>query len=181
VRFIDRFLSGDYVYASADGEGFLQLSGPAAVAWRARISDLQGTYRNGVRELDGIAGRDFSADFKELEEDRQDSVLEVLSGSPRPGRLTQQSRPTQGTQLMVFFDDDLSFFDVLVGHTRQGYYGDPVYGGNRNRVGWETIGFPGPDSLGDTVNGAYGVAEFFEPVFDWADLIPHLREQSQRR
>ena len=32
-------------------------------------------------------------------------------------------------------------------HTRQGFYADPIYGGNRDRVGWRVIGFPGPASL----------------------------------
>ena len=32
-------------------------------------------------------------------------------------------------------------------HTRQGFYADPIYGGNRDRVGWQVIGFPGPASL----------------------------------
>ena len=30
-------------------------------------------------------------------------------------------------------------------HTRQGFYADPIYGGNRDRIGWQVIGFPGPD------------------------------------
>ena len=29
-------------------------------------------------------------------------------------------------------------------HTRQGFYADPIYGGNRHPVGWDVIGFPGP-------------------------------------
>ena len=39
---------------------------------------------------------------------------------------------------------DLDFVPLLALHTRQGFYADPIYGGNRDRVGWQVIGFPGP-------------------------------------
>jgi len=38
----------------------------------------------------------------------------------------------------------LGFVPLLALHTRQGFYADPIYGGNRGRVGWDVIGFPGP-------------------------------------
>ncbi len=36
-----------------------------------------------------------------------------------------------------------AFFSLLLEHTRQGMFGDPVYGGNRDFVGWDLIGYPG--------------------------------------
>lgn len=35
------------------------------------------------------------------------------------------------------------FFALLLEHTRQGMFGDPVYGGNRNFAGWDLIQYPG--------------------------------------
>jgi hypothetical protein len=35
------------------------------------------------------------------------------------------------------------FFALLLELTRQGMFGDPVYGGNRDFVGWDLIGYPG--------------------------------------
>jgi gluconate 2-dehydrogenase gamma chain len=32
---------------------------------------------------------------------------------------------------------------VLREHTVEGYFCDPVYGGNRDAVGWKLVGFPG--------------------------------------
>ena len=55
----------------------------------------------------------------------------------------------------------LSFFALLALHTRQGFYADPIYGGNRGRVGWQTIGFPGPSSLAEVHTGRYTVIEYF--------------------
>jgi gluconate 2-dehydrogenase gamma chain len=35
------------------------------------------------------------------------------------------------------------FFDLLLQNTMEGFFADPLYGGNRNMVGWKMIGFPG--------------------------------------
>ncbi|WP_245737014.1 gluconate 2-dehydrogenase subunit 3 family protein [Micromonospora pattaloongensis] len=177
VRFIDRFLSGtDHVYAAADGSGFLRMSGKLADAWRARIADLQETYRRGVRELDAIAGQSFGADFVSLTDEQQDFVLERISGAPKPVPVVREADAAAPTIQVYAFDDGLSFFDALVAHTRQGFYGDPVYGGNRGRVGWDVIGFPGPASLKDTMDGTYSVRDYYLQEYDWAELIPHLRQ-----
>jgi hypothetical protein len=36
-----------------------------------------------------------------------------------------------------------TFFGMLLGDTTQGFFADPMYGGNRDKIGWKTIGFPG--------------------------------------
>ncbi|QXI30955.1 gluconate 2-dehydrogenase subunit 3 family protein [Pseudomonas vanderleydeniana] len=35
------------------------------------------------------------------------------------------------------------FFSLLVQNTREGFFCDPIHGGNRGMVGWTQIGFPG--------------------------------------
>jgi len=35
------------------------------------------------------------------------------------------------------------FFDLLLRNTEEGFFADPMYGGNRDKVGWKLIGFPG--------------------------------------
>jgi gluconate 2-dehydrogenase gamma chain len=35
------------------------------------------------------------------------------------------------------------FFAQLLENTQEGFFADPVYGGNRDMVGWKLIGFPG--------------------------------------
>jgi gluconate 2-dehydrogenase gamma chain len=56
---------------------------------------------------------------------------------------------------------ELAFLPLLVIHTRQGFYADPIYGGNRDHVGWKTIGFPGPASLADVHSGRYTTLPYF--------------------
>lgn len=196
VRFIDRYLSGiDHIFASADGSGFIQLRGKPADAWRARIASMQETYRRGVRRLDEIARELYALEFKRLTDDQLDSVLELLSGAPKPERLQLTpdgaGRPPPsgeagrgaglesggyGPVQIWMFDDGLDFFGALTLHTRQGFYSDPVYGGNADHVGWKVIGFPGPGSLKDTMDGTYSVREYFVSDYDWEELIPHLKE-----
>src|SRR3546814_11729955 len=60
-------------------------------------------------------------------------------------------------------DIDFEFFPLVITHTRQGFYADPIYGGNKDQIGWKHIGFPGPDSLEEVHSGRFStLAWFFE-------------------
>ena len=46
----------------------------------------------------------------------------------------------------VTFEGSVSaqeFFNLLLATTMQGFFGDPIYGGNRDKAAWKMIGFPG--------------------------------------
>ncbi|WP_433087419.1 gluconate 2-dehydrogenase subunit 3 family protein [Dactylosporangium sp. CA-052675] len=182
VVFIDRYLSGiDYVFAAADGSGFLRLTGKFAEAWRARMWDMQQTYRQGIRDLDAVARTNYNADFKGLTEQQQDSVLEIYSGAPKPAKVTLGTTEAVTTFLQGTFDEGMTFFPALCLHTKQGFYCDPVYGGNKDQIGWKVIGFPGPKSLKDTMDGTYDTSPYFmEGEYTWDDLVPYLRENPFR-
>ncbi|WP_415853374.1 gluconate 2-dehydrogenase subunit 3 family protein [Sinomonas sp. G460-2] len=182
VVFIDRYVSGiDYIFASADGSGFLKLSGKHADAWRGRQFKMQELYRQGVKTLDEISRNLDGKTFVDLTEEQQDQVLIALSGAPKPQKVTLGTKEPVTTFLQGSFDENLSFFDTICLHTRQGFYGDPVYGGNKDQMGWNVIGFPGPKSLKDTIDGTYDTTPYFyEGEYDWYDLIPHLRQSAPR-
>jgi gluconate 2-dehydrogenase gamma chain len=179
IVFIDRYLSGiNYVFSAADGSGFLEMTGMHAVAWRARMADMQRTYRNGIRELDALSTKHLGKRFVDLSEQDQDRALEILSGRPKPGPVTLGKTEAVSTFLQGVFDEGLPFWEALCLHVRQGFYCDPVYGGNKDRIGWKVIGFPGPARLRDTMDGTYSTAEFFEQSYSWAHLIPYLNQQT---
>nr|WP_296064631.1 gluconate 2-dehydrogenase subunit 3 family protein [uncultured Actinoplanes sp.] len=182
VVFIDRYLSGiDYVFAAADGSGFLRLTGKFAEAWRARMWDMQETYRHGIRDLDALAHQQHGAGFKDLSEQQQDAVLEAFSGAPKPAKVTLGTTEAVTTFLQGTFDEGMTFFPALCLHTKQGFYGDPVYGGNKDHIGWKVIGFVGPESLKDTMDGTYDTTPYFmEGDYTWEDLVPHLRDHPFR-
>jgi gluconate 2-dehydrogenase gamma chain len=39
--------------------------------------------------------------------------------------------------------DGRSFFELLLANTMEGYFADPLYGGNKDFAGWKMLGFPG--------------------------------------
>ncbi|MCW2794192.1 MAG: hypothetical protein JWO76_3290 [Nocardioides sp.] len=172
IVFIDRYLSGiDFHYAAADGSGFLQMAGKDARAARARNRDMRRLYRDGVQELDRLSVEQCGQAFKEAGEEVQDHVLEQLSGERKPTKVSLTSREVFYSRLQGNTDDGMPFFQTLCMHVRQGFYCDPVYGGNKDRMGWRVIGFPGPESLRDTMDGTYTTAPHFVDDYTWEDLI----------
>jgi gluconate 2-dehydrogenase gamma chain len=46
-----------------------------------------------------------------------------------------------------------AFFEALLLITMEGFFADPMYGGNRDMVAWKMIGFPGlPATYADKVD-----------------------------
>lgn len=85
-------------------------------------------YRDGLPRLDQHAINRFGSSFTELDEAEQDAVLEDVED----GEADTFDDPS---------GEDL--FALLVQHTIEGMFGDPMYGGNRDMVGWQLIGYPG--------------------------------------
>ena len=169
IDFLERYLSGiDHVRAKPDGSGFEQMEGKTADAWRERIDRLRRKYRDGIAELDRLSHAEFDNDFVELSDDQQDRVLAIVEDPAKRGA-TDPERPWAPSEhqadepalQQTNAELELEFFPLLAFHTRQGFYADPIYGGNKNRVGWEVIGFPGPESLADVHSGRYSALSYF--------------------
>jgi len=170
IEFLDRYLSGlGFIYAKPDGSGFERLDGKRADAWQRRIEIVRERYVAGVEALDRTARERFGSDFAELRDDEQDDVLRTLE---RAGDKTQEAElerartqlygaPVEIALQQTSAEVDLDFVPLLALHTRQGFYADPIYGGNHDRVGWDVIGFPGPSSLAEVHSGRYSTLEFF--------------------
>jgi gluconate 2-dehydrogenase gamma chain len=76
--------------------------------------------------------------------------------------------PVEPAMQQTSAEIDLDFFPLLALHTRQGFYADPIYGGNKDQVGWKLIGFDGPTSLAETHEGRYTTLSYFaEEQIDW--------------
>lgn len=168
VRFVDRYLSGiEYVYAKPDGSGFEKLEGKRAEAWRRRIEILREKYVAGIEDLDRRSRAKFDADFVELTEDQQDEILTALEWPEQQADLeeaqvtTGYGAPPEPAMQQTSTEVEIDFFPLLALHTRQGFYSDPIYGGNRDQAGWRTIGFPGPSSLAEVHQARYSTLEYF--------------------
>ncbi len=58
------------------------------------------------------------------------------------------SSPQQVDVLGAVEEKQKAFFDLILAHTRQGFYGDPRHGGNRHMVSWKMVGLPFPPVRG---------------------------------
>jgi len=56
------------------------------------------------------------------------------------------------------------FFELLLKHTVEGFFSDPIYGGNKNKVGWRMLGFPGAYSDYYDLIDKHGIALHREPL-----------------
>src|SRR5687767_11506482 len=85
-------------------------------------------YRGGLASLDAHARATKGRGFAQLSESDQDQLLTALEQNAVPGF------PVPGSAV---------FFNLVLNHTLQGTFGDPYYGGNRDFVGWDLVGYPG--------------------------------------
>lgn len=172
IDFVDRYLSGlGFIYAKPDGSGFEKLQGKRADAWKKRIDIIRAKYVEGVKELDRRSQSQFGSDFMRLSTEQQDCILAgmeypALQNETRAEEAKSVEPALQQTNAEI----DLDFFPLLALHTRQGFYADPIYGGNKNQIGWKLIGFHGPESLAETHAGRFSTLPFFaEQQIDWEE------------
>ena len=176
VGFVDRYLSGiDFIYAKPDGSGFEKLEGRRADAWRQRVDVLREKYVEGIEELDRRSRVQFDADFARLTAEQQDRVLADMERSERQAELEQAQAtaawaPVEPALQQTSTEVELDFFLLLALHTRQGFYADPIYGGNKDRVGWEVIGFPGPASLAEVHSGRFSTLDYFAEIREHPEM-----------
>ena len=171
ITFLDTYLAGlGRIFAKPDGTGFEDLSGRRAEAWQRRLDRVRAVYVAGIADLDARSRSAGGADFVDLEPDRQDTILGQIDPNARPEGDGREAAPLQQTKAEI----DLDFFSLLCLHTRQGFYSDPIYGGNQDRVGWDTIGFPGPASLAEVHSGRYSTLAWF------AERQPRDEEETER-
>lgn len=60
-----------------------------------------------------------------------------------PGSASIVSLSDEEQKALIRSIENTEFFELLRTHTVLGFLGDPRYGGNRGKVGWELIGFEG--------------------------------------
>lgn len=174
IDFLARYLAGtEAIYARPDGSGFETLHGRSAEAWRQRIDIMRARYVEGVLALDRLAREGWQRDFVLLRPEAQDAVLRTLQAREQAPATTLSvsdglAGPVSSAPALqqTATEIDLPFFAMLVAHTRQGFYADPIYGGNRGHVGWTVIGFPGPASLREVHEGRYSTRAWFAEGHD---------------
>jgi gluconate 2-dehydrogenase gamma chain len=125
--YIDQQLSGQFGYAAK-----MYRQGP----WQADASPDFGyqlpltpkeVYRLGIAATNAYCEKTYGKTFDKLSSAHQDDVLTALDGA----KLSFDTVPAK------------TFFEMLYANTVEGFFSDPLYGGNRDKVGWKLVGFPG--------------------------------------
>jgi gluconate 2-dehydrogenase gamma chain len=125
--FIDRQLAGPY--GRSEGLYMSPPFMPGAPSQGYQMPDTPAArYRTGLRSLGTyVAARYGNKSFHELSTGQQD---EILAG-------------VESSAIALRDVDGPRFFDLVLQNTQEGFFADPVYGGNRDMVGWKLVGFPG--------------------------------------
>jgi gluconate 2-dehydrogenase gamma chain len=87
----------------------------------------QEVYRAAIGEINGTCAKQFGKSFDKLATAQQDEVLHALD----EGKFPLEAVPPR------------FFFNMLLDNTVEGFFADPIYGGNRDKIGWKLVGFPG--------------------------------------
>jgi gluconate 2-dehydrogenase gamma chain len=87
----------------------------------------QELYRAAIRETNLHCVKQFGKAFSLLSLEQQDEVLHALEN----GKVELESVASN------------VFFGLLWRNTQEGFFADPLYGGNKDKIGWRLIGFPG--------------------------------------
>jgi gluconate 2-dehydrogenase gamma chain len=115
---------------SDDGDPGALEAGAAHYIDRA-LGDALAAYREaytaGLAAVERYAQLAAGKPFTQLDASARDAVLGDMERNAATG----------------FTPSAAAFFELVLGHTLEGTFGDPYYGGNREFVGWEMLGYPG--------------------------------------
>src|SRR5688572_4794874 len=122
--FVARLIPSD-----ANGPGALEAGAARYIdgALGNALAAQRPVYAAGLAALDAYARSRGGASFAALSPQLQDELIGDLEKNLAPG----------------FMPSSSAFFELVLGHTLEGTFGDPHYGGNQDFVGWELIGYPG--------------------------------------
>ena len=126
-EFIDRQMNTPYA-AGANWymQGPFQPDAPAEMGYQLKLN-VREIYRLGIAAANQWCSSALGKPFADLPPDAQDKALAAMEhGIDGFGSLPSQT-----------------FFAMLWGNTKEGFFSDPLHGGNKDMVGWKLIGFPG--------------------------------------
>jgi gluconate 2-dehydrogenase gamma chain len=126
--FLDRQLAGPFGRGDHYYLGGPWPKGTPEQGYQSRFSPAQ-LYRAAIAAIDQYVTANLSApSFSKLSADAQDKTLKGLES---------------GEVKLDGGVDSKSFFAMLLQNTKEGYFSDPIYGGNKDMGAWKMIGFPG--------------------------------------
>jgi len=128
VTFLDRQLAGKYGQGAHFYLGGPWEKGTESQGYQSRFTPAQ-FYRHAIAAIgQAVARAEGGKAFKDLPADRQDALLKQMES----GELKLDGPITSKAFSTMFLQNVL-----------EGYFSDPIYGGNKDASAWKMIGFPG--------------------------------------
>jgi gluconate 2-dehydrogenase gamma chain len=125
--FLDRQLAGTYGRAQRWYMLGPWRPGTDSQGYQSRLTPAQ-MYRFAIKAIDERLRRERQGkSFAELSAEEQDKTLQAME---------EGQFEVQGVSVQAFFGQ-------LLQNTIEGFFSDPIYGGNRDMAGWKMIGIPG--------------------------------------
>jgi len=126
-EFLDRQMEAVYGHGGLwYMQGPFAPDSPATLGYQLRFTPRE-FYRKGIAAIDDWCRKQHNSTFAALPADQRDAVLHQLES----GDIKLDDVPTK------------LFFAQLLTNTKEGYFADPMYGGNKHMGAWKMIGFPG--------------------------------------
>jgi gluconate 2-dehydrogenase gamma chain len=140
ATFIDRQLAGAYGMGAR-----LYRQGPFPTAkpelgYQLSLNPRE-FFRAGIESANTWTRKTYGKDFDRLSETDRATALKAMEDNkaPFPGFSSRM------------------FFDALLQITMEGFFADPIYGGNRDMAGWKMVGYPGlPATYREEVKTYFG-------------------------
>lgn len=116
-------------------------------------------YGMGLSSLENYSMQSKGMSFHLLPESDQDSIIEAMTENAIVG----------------FSVLNAGFFNMVRTHTIDGTFSDPYYGGNRDFIGWDLLGYPGVRAIAtpDEVSQGSALAPSRQSAYD---MPTHLKD-----
>ncbi|HMA71206.1 MAG TPA: gluconate 2-dehydrogenase subunit 3 family protein [Xanthobacteraceae bacterium] len=140
ATFIDRQLAGAYGMGAR-----LYRQGPfpkakAELGYQLSLNPRE-FFRAGIESANAWTRRTYGKDFDRLSGTDREAALKAMEAD-------KASFPGFSSRM---------FFDALLQITMEGFFSDPIYGGNRDMAGWKMVGYPGlPATYREEVKTYFG-------------------------
>jgi gluconate 2-dehydrogenase gamma chain len=126
-EFIDRQMGTPYAAGSLwYMQGPFQPDAPPEMGYQLRLTPRE-VYRLGIAAANQWCEKTLGKPFADLAASDQDKALSAME---------------HGIDGFASLPSPI-FFSLLWANTREGFFSDPLHGGNKDMVGWTLIGFPG--------------------------------------
>ncbi len=126
--FIDQQLAGSFGRAESWYMQGPWRDGTPQQGYQLKLTPAQ-LYRTAIPAIDQHCRRSYGGKvFAALGGDDQDKILHGLE----QGKIELDGAPAK------------DFFSQFWSNVNEGFFADPMYGGNRDFAGWKLVGFPGP-------------------------------------